>query len=273
MSAAALKRVKVIAMIVAALALSAATVLPDGVPAAKRGAEQLRLVTANVYHSNRAPEDVGVVLARIVPDVVMVLEWRGDNADLAPLRRIGLELIVEDHRSGMGGIAVLARRGLVQDAAIVASPVDGPCANPIATLRLIHRGAELNVLGIHAPPPVAVCEQTNTPTLEAVAAWFEGGKINASVGAAAAGLPTVVAGDLNAFPFWPGLRALRRAGLADTYARARWGLGPTWPARGITPPFARIDYVLVPEWFDIGDSWSLTLPGSDHRAVVSDFTP
>ena len=80
----------------------------------------------------------------------------------------------------------------------------------------------------------------------------------------------ILAGDLNASPASPGLEWLREAGLVDTHARHRWLPRGTWASeRG--PHLVRLDYVLGSSDVEVLGSWTVDLPGSDHRAVIADL--
>ncbi|HSE71265.1 MAG TPA: endonuclease/exonuclease/phosphatase family protein [Nocardioidaceae bacterium] len=88
--------------------------------------------------------------------------------------------------------------------------------------------------------------------------------------------PTVVAGDLNATVDHRPLRTLREAGFVTASEAAISGWQPTWPDTdrrgplGIgVPPLLQIDHVLVGEGVRALDTQSVTVPGSDHRALVA----
>ena len=66
------------------------------------------------------------------------------------------------------------------------------------------------------------------------------------------------------------LAALRESGLTDTHARLHWRPIGTWSSNWV-PYVARIDYVLVSDDVPVLGSWTVQLPGSDHRAVIADL--
>lgn len=81
----------------------------------------------------------------------------------------------------------------------------------------------------------------------------------------------LLVGDFNATLDHRPLRALLETGYRDAAATVGAGLRPTWPTDTALPPLVMIDHVLVPPgWavrsFDVAD-----LPGSDHRAVVTEL--
>ena len=97
---------------------------------------------------------------------------------------------------------------------------------PIATARVRFGSGWLAILGIHAPPPIAECEETNAPTLTSLAEIVSNGRLTRDVGAAdilalqAAGVSDaniVRLAELNAFFAYQfrviaGLRLIRSAG-------------------------------------------------------------
>jgi endonuclease/exonuclease/phosphatase family metal-dependent hydrolase len=85
--------------------------------------------------------------------------------------------------------------------------------------------------------------------------------------------PRALVGDLNATPRWPAYRRLA-AELDDAAllvaARSGRAPAPTWGPYPGAPRLLRIDHVLV-DAFDVLDFRVLSLPGSDHSAVVADL--
>jgi len=88
--------------------------------------------------------------------------------------------------------------------------------------------------------------------------------------------PTVVAGDFNATLDHEPMRELEGRGFADAAEQAKSGWQPTWPAAGemsllglSMPSLLAIDHVLVSEELIAVDSESVTVRGTDHRALVT----
>lgn len=243
--------------------------LPDSVPPAPAPAH-LRVVVANLHYTNRQPVAAAQRLAATQADVVLVLEWTGHNLDVPTLRTAGWHPALQEPRRGTHGLLVLLREGRAGTAARVPAPVRGPCPMPLATLRLNLPGGPVSLLGVHAPPPIPACRETTAPSLHAFAAWVESGKMRQTVGAAQAGDPVILLGDLNTLPWAASLDALADAGLTDAFAATRYRFGPTWSPLG--PALGRIDYIFAPPTHPPEQAWTLRLPGSDHRAVVADLT-
>jgi endonuclease/exonuclease/phosphatase (EEP) superfamily protein YafD len=245
---------------------------PDGVPSPP-DADVLRIATANLHHDNPTVPDATALLLRLAPHALIALEWTGRNLDESRLSSAGYVRVLSEPREGTRGVALFTRREIPAEAQVVAAPLPEPCALPIGTARLKWKDGDLSLLALHSPPPVPACKGANTPTMRAVASWIEGGRMTRDVGRARKGDPVLVAGDLNALPFAPGVRALTSVGLVDAFAALRTRPGPTWApfVRYVNlPAMARIDYVFVPPALTPTRAWSLTTPGSDHRAVVAD---
>ncbi|WP_125772926.1 endonuclease/exonuclease/phosphatase family protein [Antribacter gilvus] len=83
------------------------------------------------------------------------------------------------------------------------------------------------------------------------------------------GTPQVLAGDFNATFDHPSFRAV----LGDRFqdASRAWGTGTafTWPADRQIPPVLALDHVVVENDMRVSDVVAVTLPGTDHRAVVA----
>jgi endonuclease/exonuclease/phosphatase (EEP) superfamily protein YafD len=246
---------------------------PDATPAPP-AADVFRVATANVHYDNPKAAEATAALSRSAPHVLIVLEWTGRNLDHAPLIAAGYVRVLSEPRNGTHGLALFARRDLPAEASILPAPVPGPCALPIGTARVTWKGSALSLIAVHAPPPVPGCKGANAPSLRAVASWIERGRMRRDVGSARKDDPVIVAGDLNAFPFAEGVRALKGVGLVDTFAALRTRPGPTWApfVRYVRlPALARIDYVLASSLLEPVAAWSLATPGSDHRTVVADL--
>jgi len=86
------------------------------------------------------------------------------------------------------------------------------------------------------------------------------------------GPPRILAGDFNATLDHRALRAVLATGYEDAADAVGAGLTPTWPYYGrrstITPKVA-LDHVLVPEGIGVRDFRAVTIPSTDHRAIIA----
>jgi endonuclease/exonuclease/phosphatase (EEP) superfamily protein YafD len=242
----------------------------DNPPGGARPRGTLRVATANLAFDNARVEQVSVTLGGLDPDVLIVLEWTGKNLNLDRASGPDLGIVLDAPSPSPHGVLVLARRTLDALAVLAPTPVPGPCPMPIATVRLRAGHEWISLLGVHAPPPIEECEETNLPTLRFFAELVDRGRLVNDLGAGRRGDRVLLAGDLNASPASPGLGWLRNAGLVDFQARDRWIPRATW-ASAVGPHLVRLDYVLGSSEVDVLGSWTVDLPGSDHRAVIADL--
>jgi endonuclease/exonuclease/phosphatase (EEP) superfamily protein YafD len=82
-------------------------------------------------------------------------------------------------------------------------------------------------------------------------------------------MSTIVAGDFNAGPGTPVLRAVLDAGLIDAAERFGLGAAATWPAHG---PVERLDYILATPDLQPVNARLLRTTASDHLPLVVDFS-
>jgi endonuclease/exonuclease/phosphatase (EEP) superfamily protein YafD len=117
-------------------------------------------------------------------------------------------------------------------------------------------GQDVRVLAAHPYPPLSVFTDLWRASLQDLAREVE-----------QVDVPLVVAGDLNADRDHSLFRDLLATGLRDAHDSRGRGLARTWPA---STPFLHLDHVLVRE-LTVLDVREVTIPGSDHRAVVADL--
>lgn len=250
-----------VALALGVAGLNAVPILPAWLPPAAaeaRPAEPgLRLLVLNVGLGNRQYARVAELLRREDPDLVGLVE-----VDASWLRALapalgGYPVQHEHPLPGAFGIALYARRGIEQVEVAVLGERDLPSL--VARGRL--GGEPLHLVLTHPYPPVTR------------RAWASRERQMAAIAEHLRDLPghRVVAGDLNATPWSPTLRGLRRAlDLHDT--RRGFGLQATWPAG---TPWLRIpiDHVLVSDGLVAVDRRVGPPVGSDHLPVIVDLAP
>src|SRR5690606_39389020 len=215
---------------------------------AYHGGPMLRVLTANLYNGGADPSAFGQLLDRVDPDVVAAQELSSELADVIGARFDHGLLAPSDDYKGMGLVS----------------------RSPLAVERvsLPHRDAFVGPTGVtvwcvHPANPTA-----RSPAIRARRAQVRGiaDRLASTSG------PTLLVGDLNATPSWPAYRRLRQHlddGVADWARRngrrpnRTWGLRPWWPA------VLRIDHALVRD-LAVLDTFTIRVPGSDHRALVVD---
>jgi endonuclease/exonuclease/phosphatase (EEP) superfamily protein YafD len=230
-----------------------------------------RVAAANLAYNNSNVADATRVIDKLDAQVLVILEWTGTNIGSELLSDSSWQAVLDEPRRSAHGVLVLVRRPLEATAALVPAPVEGPCPIPVATVRLRLGSEWVGLLGIHAPPPIPTCMETNAPTLSALAELVEDGRLAEDLGTARRGDRLVMAGDFNALPRSPGMTRIRASGLVDTYSDRHWRPTGTWTSANWILHLIRIDYVLASRDLPVVGSWAVDLPGSDHRAVVADL--
>ena len=232
----------------------------------------VRIVAANLCASNSRPLDTGRYLSQLDADLFFLFEWTGTNVDLTSLYRAGVRSLLEYPRGGTHGVCVLSKQTLGAHPFLITNTVARKCAIPLVIVRIKIKTGWLNILGVHAPPPIRSCGTENTKTLAEVAKWIDAGRLIKRIGPVPPGDPVIVAGDLNAHPFSASIRNLRNRGLVEVGSATRWRPVFTWAPTRWLPYIAKLDYVLVGPDLKVNSSWVLELPGSDHRLVMAEIT-
>ena len=242
----------------------------DSIPPRAGEVDVLRIATANLLYMNESPQEAAEVLVNQDIDVMVLLEWTGNNADQSVLEQQGYTKSACEPRKGTHGICVFNKASLPIEASIEVAPVNGPCNMPFVTVRL-ERETPIGIQAIHPAPPIKACEDTNLKVLNYHASQVKDGRVLQSLGALQPGDAAIVMGDFNALPSWKRVRQFYELGMVDAFDSKREGLAPTWSPGPVIPDFIRIDYIWVSSSLDLVDSWSLNIPGSDHRMVVSEI--
>ncbi|MFC1572337.1 endonuclease/exonuclease/phosphatase family protein [Candidatus Eisenbacteria bacterium] len=231
----------------------------------------LRLITANILYTNDQVADVTDRLTNLDADLILVLEWTGNNLARQQLTAKSYALHADSRRPGTAGSCILLREGVEAKFEVVASPVAGQCTMPVTTGRIKFGPSWVSVIGVHAPPPRSMCANKNAEFLTAVADWFDDGRLRHDIGEAVAADPVVLLGDLNAIPLSKEISAFRHSGLTDACSVTNLRPLFTWRPRTWLPPVARVDYIFLGEQLEAMDAGVFDLPGSDHRLVLADI--
>ncbi len=193
-------------------------------------------------------------------DVLALQEFTPDAEErLAAAGLLELLPYRESHpRSGVEGSAVYARWPLRDGGVRLASPEGFEQAYATVTLP---EGATITVESVHPVPPI---------NGDALPHWETG--LRDQFRGDAPGPPRILAGDFNATLDHSALRDVLDTGYRDAAAEVGAGLTPTWPFYGrrplITPSIA-LDHVLVPAGIYVRDFRAVTIPRTDHRAIVA----
>jgi endonuclease/exonuclease/phosphatase (EEP) superfamily protein YafD len=83
--------------------------------------------------------------------------------------------------------------------------------------------------------------------------------------------PAILLGDFNAGHDHREFRELLATGFKDAAQAAGKGLAPTWPSGSSIPPFVALDHVLVTPDIEVMAFATITVPGTDHSAIVAEL--
>lgn len=222
--------------------------------AGTRSADDIKLVSLNLYFRNPDHARVRDYLRHEQPDVLVLSE-------LTPAWRTALRSIVSAYpyalaadQRGPWGLGVYSRYPLS-----AAQGMDLGVRNSFnvaATVAL--PGGPVRMVAVHLASP--------TRPRYAAARNRQLGRIAALLGPAPASVPRLLVGDLNITPFSPYLRDLLRAtGLRD--ARQPQGLHGTWP-RWALPLQIPIDLCIVDAALQVTSVTRGPAVGSDHYPLV-----
>lgn len=207
-----------------------------------------RVLTANLYNGRADAAGLAAVLDRVRPDFMAAQELAPETADVIVDRfPHGMIAPAVDH-SGMALVGheplSVRRQPLPHRDALVA---EGP-----AIMWCVHLANPVD-----APPP----GRERRRQVSALADLVED-----SEG------PALVVGDLNATPMWPAYRRLTRHledGVAEWARRNGRRPDRTWGYKPWMPALLRIDHALVRD-LKVHDSFTVRIPGCDHRGLVVD---
>ncbi|THV17839.1 endonuclease/exonuclease/phosphatase family protein [Nocardioides caeni] len=218
---------------------------PDPDPSA----EPLTVMTANLRFGEAEAQDVAdavadhdvdlLVLQEVTPHVLAALEDAGIDTDLP-------------HRAGE------ADRGALGTLVFSRSPVTDVRRLDTVMGSWAMTTAGLRVLAVHPAYPLDD-------------RW--GAELAIVRDAVEDEQPDLVAGDFNASPDHAPMRAILDTGLSDAAPLVNAGWQPTWPTAGFRgwpiPASVAIDHVLVGATMTATDTTTVTLDGTDHRALVA----
>lgn len=164
-------------------------------------------------------------------------------------------------REGAGGTMLLSRTPVDLVASTEGTVFDNLLATTTVDGSLWHLGV------IHTAPPQMGAE-----------AWTRDAAAVGEMVAPFAQENLLLVGDFNAIEQHHTLRELTADGSLHSLAVAGRGRGeglwePTWPVGRTAPPFARIDHALAGEGVSGPVPTYLTVPGTDHRALLVRAAP
>lgn len=129
--------------------------------------DQLRIISMNISAGNILSTVLQNNLIETQPDIIILIEWTGNNLDLAKFKKEGYYVILDHPRKKVHGLCILSKiDGL---STVIEAPVETPCALPLGQFRFKWQDSAITLFAIHAPPPVPSCKGTTSDYLKAVA--------------------------------------------------------------------------------------------------------
>ncbi|MEZ0165445.1 endonuclease/exonuclease/phosphatase family protein [Kineococcus sp. LSe6-4] len=228
-------------------------------PAARAG--DVTVLAANVYLARADRGEVARLALEARADVVSLPEATREYADdvatrLEAATGTGVQVFFGDDRDGRFGTALLVADRLGE------YRTTGELAGG---LKAVVTAAPVSGTG-----PVLAAAHTAAPVPELLDPWAE--EVRAVADWCARTPGALLAGDLNATLDHPGLHL--RGSCVDAGEQTGTGARGTWPAGHPALLGATIDHALADgnRWRAVG-SQVRTLPGSDHRALLSRWRP
>ena len=248
-----------LAGLVAVALIACVTPRAFGMPSTAAGTP-LTVMSVNLWlGAADAPSIVELVRDQRV-DVLAVQELTATAA--ANLDRAGLSTLLpyrEAHPAPRSfGSGLYARYPLVEAGARIASP--GGYRQAFGVVQ-VPGTAPVRLESVHPVPPIDP---------EDADRWAAGlrAQLPASSG-------SILAGDFNATLDHGALRDLLGTGYRDAADEVGTGLTPTWPfagLRSLITPRITLDHVLVPAGVSVRTYRAVTIPHTDHRAILAALT-
>ncbi len=215
-----------------------------------------RVMNLNVHTPNTSSTDVLQMVLRESPDVVCIQEidsrWKTDLQPLAQKYPYSFLLPRQDNF----GIGIYSRVPLITPQIVTFDELELPA---------IEAGLQLNsgvvqLLVVHAIPPSSrFLFRSRNEYLINLKRYVD------RLGT----FPLIIAGDLNVSVFSPYYADLI-SGTNLSECRRGFGLLPTWPAQ-FFPLLIPIDHIFV-RGLGVQRCSTVTVPGSDHHAIVGDLS-
>lgn len=230
-------------------------------------APTMKVVSANVSNLNRDP---GMAAALLAPggDVYVLVEVsavvRADLVDRGLFA--ALPYVAESGDIGADSVLIASKYPLTD---VVAQRIGGVpvvsatvvSATVVTDAQAPLSGRSLRVVAAHPAAP------TSSARLKGFRAWMRWAREQARVTTG----PLIMAGDFNSSRFVPAMGELLAAGMTDAHESRGRGLTTSWPVGDsfLGPAFLRLDHILVRGAVVTRSVSDLTVPGSDHRAIVA----
>jgi endonuclease/exonuclease/phosphatase (EEP) superfamily protein YafD len=219
----------------------------------------LRVVGANVLKTNADPEAAARTLVALDADVVVMPEWTEgiDPGLTAGGMRVAYPFVYQA-RTAYETTTIFSRLPVSGGALLTIEKQ----REPRVTVEV--DGVAVRILGVHPQPPLRDQGGSWVRAVEELGAELRAGTT-----------VQIAAGDFNASRDLKGFRDLLTGGVRDAHEELGQGLQTTWPVGRRYPPVFHLDHVLVKDGaaaqVGVCRVHQVTVPGSDHLAVVADL--
>jgi len=211
------------------------------------------VAAANIGATNDRRQEVAEALWALESDVLVVVELTpaAQEAIVSNGAIAGYPHRVEDPREGFYGSAIYSRYPIID------GDVISVAGSPMTRATIALPGGSATVIAVHTVQPLAGLDSLRSQ-LAALDELAESSSI-----------PVILAGDFNATRQHGPFRELLDDGFTDAHLSTGRGWAATWPTGRRVPPFALLDRVIVSAAFTARHTSEVTVPGSDHKAVVA----
>jgi endonuclease/exonuclease/phosphatase family metal-dependent hydrolase len=232
---------------------------------------ELSISTANLNCKNTGNLKAINDVFKNKTDIIALIEWTGDS--------LYRKIIDENHYkfdldhslyNGTHGIGIISKKGFDVKAKLIKSPIPGPCRIPFGFAEAIINQNKIAIICCHVPPPVKSCNKTTDLTIKEIASWVKNGKIIKEKSISGIEVPVIILGDMNATPNNSEIKKLKKKGLKDVLDN-KFGIINTWGPKIGFPKIIRIDYLLIPEKYNLINSSTFHISGSDHNGIKAIF--
>ena len=228
----------------------------------------LRIVSMNILANNVLTEKLQRQLINSNPNIIVMLEWSGNNLVLTEFTSQGFRVVLNEPTRGVHGICMLSK--LNGSASIIEAPIKTPCPIPIGQLRFEWQNSSISLFAIHAPPPIAACEATTGKYLNAVSKWFESGNLTTDIGAGKKGDQLILVGDFNSISLHQNIKRMKSKGLNDAHCDF-CVTDQTWRPSSSFPYLVKIDYILTSGSLKSINAQRFRISKSDHLGLLADL--
>jgi vancomycin resistance protein VanJ len=234
-------------------------------PSAATSGQDLTVMTYNVAHTFVDSDDLVAALRSSGADIIALEELTAEQARVIERDVIDLYPYQALYGYGIPGKGLLSRYPILEEELFYMQAQRLPHLRATITVDDVH--PPITVIIAHPPPPgIGLGGYRIHP--------YAAAEITSLAQMTTADGPGILMGDLNQTDQNDNYALLSDAGLTDAFRAAGWGLGATWPARGIGPLrlLVRLDYIWYSNHFRAIRSWVGPDVGSDHLPVLAQLT-